>query len=212
MEKLGHQLAVLTACQVNNGIEVQCPQLHSELLCSQGTVTRLPSRLADHGQLQFRQEVWMAKLPLITVLCSWPYLSLKYPVLNPNLCCIKERPNESFTSAHASKVLTQDNEDTRVAITFYTTIHYIEYTALKYSTACWETPLSVTLNCTMQVPKMDSRTVWWMCFSSPTVLHQLKWPQEEWSDKDVKETIVMHHEWQGRGDRRIKFPWEPRMP
>lgn len=86
----------------------------------------------------------MVKLPLIAVLCSWPDLSLKYPVLNPNLCCIKERPSERFMSAHASKVLTQDNGDTRVAIVgiiFYTTIHYIEYTALKYSTACWETPL-----------------------------------------------------------------------
>lgn len=104
----------------------------------------------------------MVKSLLITVLCSWPDLSLKYSVLNPNLCCIKERPRESFMSAHASKILTHDNGDTRVAIVgiiFCTTFHYIDYTALKYSTACWETPLSVTLNCKMQVPKMDSRTV-----------------------------------------------------
>lgn len=53
---------------------------------------KITPRLADHWQLQFRREVWIVKLPLMTVLCSWPDLSLKYPVLKPNLLyCIKER-------------------------------------------------------------------------------------------------------------------------
>lgn len=50
IEKVGHQLAVLTACQVNNRIEVQCPQLQSTPLCSQGTITRLTPRLAARWQ------------------------------------------------------------------------------------------------------------------------------------------------------------------